>query len=148
MSADFGYIIAISISLTKGVPKSNVHSVQLAANWGIEGDAHAGDWSRQVSLLALESIQRMQELGAEVKPGDFAENLTIQGLDVPNLKIGDRLLCGEAELEITQIGKECHNCCAIFDRVGDCVMPREGVFARVVRGGKVEEGMKVVLIRS
>ncbi len=143
MKIESGVIEAVSTSSRKGVAKSNVEEVELVADWGIKGDAHAGEWHRQVSLLAVESIEKMQQLGADVRAGDFAENITSRGLDVPNLTVGDHLLCGETELEVTQIGKECHSRCAIYAAVGDCVMPREGVFARVVRGGTLKPGMKI-----
>jgi MOSC domain-containing protein YiiM len=135
-----GILVAVSVSETKGVRKHNVERARLKPDWGIEGDAHAGEWHRQISLLALESIQKMQALGLDVTSGDFAENLTTQGIDVPRLHIGDRVLVGETELEITQIGKECHTRCAIYEQAGDCVMPKEGVFARVLRGGEVRPG--------
>lgn len=141
-----GRIEAISISRERGTPKSNVREARLIEDWGIEGDAHAGRWHRQVSLLASEAVERMSALGAEVRPGAFAENLTIRGLDFSSLKIGDRLLCGAVELEITQIGKKCHNRCAIYEAVGDCVMPREGVFAKVIKGGQLSVGAETVRI--
>jgi len=141
-----GKIVALSISEKRGIPKTNVETARLVENHGIEGDAHAGDWHRQVSLLAVESIAKMQAKGADVHPGNFAENITTEGIDIPNLQIGDRLTLGTAELEIIQIGKECHAHCAIYQQVGDCVMPREGVFARVIKGGelKVGDGVEVV----
>ncbi len=148
MSAEFGFIEAISVSGRRGIAKTNVPSALFVAEWGIKGDVHAGDWHRQVSLLALESVERMREMGADVNPGDFAENLTIRGLDVPHLQIRDRLICGDVELEVTQIGKECHHQCAIYHSVGDCVMPREGVFTRVVKGGRLTVGMKMILLRG
>ena len=138
-----GTIVAISVSQQKGTPKTNVPAARFVAGHGIADDAHAGDWHRQVSILALESIEKMRAKGAEVGPGAFAENLTTQFLDVPALHIGDRLTVGEVVLEITQIGKECHAHCAIFAQVGDCVMPREGVFARVLKGGEVKVGDEV-----
>ncbi len=141
-----GILEAISVSVQKGTPKSNVNGAVLITDWGIEGDAHAGKWHRQVSILAAESIERMRSLGVEVAPGSFAENLTTRGLDVPHLRIGDRLRCGEIELEITQIGKECYSRCAIYYAAGDCVMPREGVFARVIIGGELKPGMVIHLL--
>ncbi len=135
-----GRILAISISRKKGIPKTNVPRALLRAGWGIEGDAHAGNWHRQVSLLAIESIDTMRRKGLHLRPGAFAENITTEGLDLARLKIGDRILLGCAELEITQIGKECHDKCAIYFRVGDCVMPREGIFALVRRGGEIAVG--------
>jgi MOSC domain-containing protein YiiM len=143
-----GRVHALSLSERRGVPKTNVSAVRLAQDWGIEGDAHAGKWHRQVSLLALESIEKMRAKGAQVGPGAFAENITTESLDVPGLRVGDRVIIAEAELEITQIGKECHHGCAIFQQVGDCVMPREGVFARVVRGGQIAVGDPVEVLRA
>jgi MOSC domain-containing protein YiiM len=135
-----GRVLAVSVSAEKGVPKTNVGQVRLIENWGIEGDAHAGDWHRQVSLLSIESIATIRALGLEVQPGDFAENITTQDVDLAAVRVGDRLMVGECVLEITQIGKVCHARCSIYARVGDCVMPREGLFARVVRGGMVRAG--------
>jgi len=135
-----GKIVAISISERRGIKKTNVETARLAENHGIEGDAHAGDWHRQVSLLAVESIAKMRDKGADVSPGNFAENITTEGIDIPHLQVGVRLTLGETEVEITQIGKECHAHCEIFRQVGDCVMPREGVFARVIRGGEIKAG--------
>lgn len=138
-----GRIVAVSISRQKGVPKTNVPAAVLLPEWGIDGDAHAGPWHRQVSLLAIESIAKMRAKGLHVGPGAFAENLTTEGIDVPHLRVGQRLAIGDALLEVTQIGKQCHNRCAIFQQAGDCVMPREGVFARVIRGGEVAVGNTV-----
>ncbi len=136
-----GKVLRVSISDEKGVPKRNVEEVRLLVEWGVEGDAHAGAWHRQVSLLAMESIRKMQDKGLEVRPGDFAENITTEGLDLISLPIGTRLkVGGEALLEVTQIGKECHAGCAIFQQVGQCIMPMEGIFARVIQGGKVRPG--------
>ncbi len=130
--------MAVSISDRKGVVKHNVPEARLVVEHGLEGDAHAGS-GRQVSLLAQESIDKMIAMGAAVSPGDFAENITVQGLEVMALPVGTILKVGaEAELEITQIGKACHKGCAIREQVGDCVMPREGVFARVLKGGVVK----------
>lgn len=134
-----GRIISINISQRKGEKKTSVQSAILKENHGIVGDAHAGDWHRQVSLLAVESVDKMRGNGVELHPGDFAENLTVEGIDLKKLKIGQRLRIGqEIVLEITQIGKKCHNDCAIKQQVGDCVMPREGVFAKVIRGGEAK----------
>jgi MOSC domain-containing protein YiiM len=136
-----GKIKAISISRTKGTPKTNVPKAELKTDYGVVGDAHAGNWHRQVSFLAVESIDKMIEIGAEVSPGIFAENITTQGIKLPELPIGSRIIIGEsAELEITQIGNVCHNRCAIYEQVGDCVMPRDGVFAKVTRGGLIKVG--------
>jgi molybdopterin adenylyltransferase len=135
-----GRVIALSVSMRRGIPKTNVDSVELIEDWGLEGDAHAGTWHRQVSLLAVESIDEMRAKGLPLRPGAFAENITTEFIDVPNLLVGDCLQVGEAELRITQIGKVCHKKCAIYYRAGDCVMPREGVFAVVVHGAKVNVG--------
>ena len=141
-------IVAISISDKKGVQKSNVPEAKLIADWGIEGDAHAADWHRQVSLLALESIDKMKEKGLEVGPGAFAENITTAGIEVSALPLGTRLALGECEVEITQIGKECHSRCKIYHLAGDCVMPREGVFARVLCGGTIQVGNHIQVIEA
>jgi len=137
-----GRIKAISISQTRGTQKTNVLEAELKTGFGIVGDAHAANWHRQVSLLAVESIDKMVEMGAVVSPGNFAENITTEGIyKLFELPIGSRLRLGEnAELEITQIGKDCHSRCAIFEQVGDCVMPREGVFAKVIKGGFIKVG--------
>jgi MOSC domain-containing protein YiiM len=135
-----GKIISLSVSMEKGIPKSAIAEARLIADWGIDGDAHAGKWHRQISLLALESIAKIRALGLDVQPGDFAENITTRYIDLTALRIGDRLHIGKCELEITQIGKECHTPCSIYARVGDCVMPREGVFARVIRGETIRTG--------
>ena len=136
-----GRIHAVSVSDRKGVVKHNVPSARLLVEHGLEGDAHAEGGCRQVSLLALASINKMVALGAAVSPGDFAENLTVDGLEVMTLPVGTRLRVGQdVLLEITQIGKTCHKGCAIRELVGDCVMPREGVFARVLTEGMVQVG--------
>lgn len=134
-------IHAISISETKGVRKDNVTSAVLRPDHGIVGDAHVGNWHRQVSLLAKESIEKMVERGLKVGPGDFAENITTEGIDLVALPIGGRLRLGEnALVEVTQIGKECHDRCAIYHEAGDCVMPREGIFVKVLTGGTINLG--------
>ena len=136
-----GRIHAVSVSDRKGVVKHNVDQARLVVDHGLEGDAHAEGGIRQVSLLARESIDKMVAAGAKVNPGDFAENLTVEGLEVMHLPVGTRLrVGGAAELEITQIGKTCHKGCAIRELVGDCVMPKEGVFARVLQEGLVKPG--------
>jgi MOSC domain-containing protein YiiM len=131
-------ILSINISDRTGVQKKPVAHAVLREGHGLEGDAHAGDWHRQVSLLADEDIQTMRGRGIELGYGDFAENVTTRGVDLGALPVGTRLNLGTALLEITQIGKECHHGCAIFHAVGDCVMPRKGVFARVLRGGEID----------
>jgi MOSC domain-containing protein YiiM len=131
---------AVCISENKGERKKPVESVELRENHGIIGDGHAGDWHRQVSLLAEESIEKMRKLGLDVNAGDFAENITTSGIDLVSLPIGSRLQVGETLLEVTQIGKECHTRCAIFYQAGDCVMPKEGIFAKVITGGVIRPG--------
>ena len=131
-------VVSINISDAKGVKKRPVSSARLVVDHGIEGDAHAGNWHRQVSLLAREDIDAMIAAGASVDNGDFAENITTLGIDLPALPIGTLLKIGGAELRVTQIGKECHARCAIFKQVGYCVMPRRGIFARVVNGGVID----------
>lgn len=133
-------IVAVCISAAKGERKTPVESVQLKVDHGIVGDAHAGDWHRQVSLLAIESIRKMQKMGLDVDAGDFAENITTKGIDLVSLPIGTQLKIGETLVEVTQIGKECHARCAIYYQAGDCVMPKEGIFAKVIRGGVVQAG--------
>jgi MOSC domain-containing protein YiiM len=142
-----GRIVAVSVSDRKGVVKHNVAQAVLQVDHGLAGDAHAEGGCRQVSLLSKESIDKMVALGAAVSPGDFAENLTVDGLAVMTLPVGTLLKVGpEAMLEITQIGKACHKGCAIREQVGDCVMPREGVFARVLKGGMVQPGDNVEVV--
>jgi len=134
-------VVAVNISEKKGVPKKPIDVGVLIENFGLEGDAHAGNWHRQVSLLAQESIDKMKALGIKgLCTGKFAENITTEGIELHSLKVGTRLKIGDALLEITQIGKECYQKCAIFHLVGDCVMPKEGIFARVIRGGTVKAG--------
>ena len=136
-------IVSVCVSRNKGEKKTPVAQVELRPGHGIVGDAHAGSWHRQVSLLAIESIRKMQDMGLVVGAGDFAENLTTEGVELVKLPLGAGVKIGETLLEITQIGKECHSRCAIYDQAGDCVMPKEGVFARVVKGGKVQAGDRI-----
>jgi MOSC domain-containing protein YiiM len=136
-------VVAVNISLNKGEQKIPVDAVELQENYGIVGDAHAGDWHRQISLLAEESIDKMRRLGLDVDPGAFAENITTRGVDLVSLPVGSRLSLGKTLVEVTQIGKECHNRCAIFYQAGDCVMPKEGIFAKVLCGGTVSAGMPI-----
>jgi MOSC domain-containing protein YiiM len=140
-TAEPARVAAVSVSDRKGVVKHNVTEARLVVEHGLAGDAHAEGGKRQVSLLALESIEKMRAAGADVKPGDFAENITTRGIAVDALPIGTHLKIGdEAELAVTQIGKACHKGCAIRELVGDCIMPREGIFARVIKGGRVKPG--------
>ncbi len=139
-----GVILSVNTSAKKTVRKKNVGEATVVEDFGLEGDAHGGDWHRQVSLLAEESIDKMRAKGLDVGPGDFAENLTTQGIDVVSLPIGTRVRVGkDVLLEVTQIGKECHTKCAIYYQAGDCVMPREGIFAKVLAGGRVAVGDEV-----
>jgi MOSC domain-containing protein YiiM len=143
-----GEITSICISVAKHVKKEPVDEALLIEEYGIEGDAHAGFAHRQVSLLADESIEEIRAQGLEdLKPGDFAENMVTRGVDLRSLNIGDRMGLGEeVVLEVTQIGKECHDHCSIFERLGDCLMPREGVFTRVVKGGRVAPGDEIRIL--
>ncbi len=136
-------VVAVCISEAKGERKSPVASARFRAGHGIDGDAHAGYGHRQVSLLAEESIEKMRQLGLAVAAGAFAENITTRGIDLLTLPVGTRLAVGETLLEITQHGKECHSRCAIYEQAGDCVMPKEGVFARVLVGGVVSPGDRI-----
>jgi MOSC domain-containing protein YiiM len=141
VAATKGRVRAISISKTRGTQKVNVPEAKLRAGHGIVGDAHAGDWHRQLSLLDIESIDAIAANGANVSAGDFAENITTEGIDLSELKIGDRLRLGtEVEIEVTQLGKQCHGQCVIYEKIGDCIMPRQGVFASVNRGGSIKVG--------
>ncbi len=142
------HVIAVCISENKGERKTPVAAAELRENHGIVGDAHAGEWHRQVSLLAQESIDKMRAMGLDVAAGDFAENITTSGIELVTLPIGTRLQVGETLMEVTQIGKECHTRCAIYYQAGDCVMPKEGIFARVLNGGMVKPGDGVEIVAS
>ena len=142
-------IIAVSVSDKKGERKHNVESISLREDFGITGDAHAGSGHRQVSFLAEESIKKMQLKGLDVKPGDFAENITTKGIDLLKLKIGEKLKAGSGVIfEISQIGKVCHTRCNIYYQAGDCVMPREGIFARVLKGGTLKSGDTLEVLKN
>ena len=144
-----GRILAVCSSERKGERKKEIGHGLLIENFGLQGDAHAGDWHRQISLLGDESIDKMRSLGLDVGAGDFAENLTIIGINLPALPIGTRLRVGAtALLEVTQIGKECHHHCAIYEQAGDCIMPREGIFARVLCGGPISKDDVVVVVAA
>ncbi|MDJ0763757.1 MAG: MOSC domain-containing protein [Myxococcota bacterium] len=136
-------VLNVCISETKGVQKKPVQAVNVIEGFGIEGDAHGGDWHRQVSLLADESAEKMRHLGAEVGPGDFAENLLTRGIDLHVLPIGSQIRVGDVLLEVTQIGKECHTRCAIYKVAGNCIMPTHGIFCKVLRGGTITPGMPI-----
>jgi MOSC domain-containing protein YiiM len=142
-----GKVAAINISKHKGVRKETVEEVFIKEAFGIEGDAHASSgWHRQVSLLAMESIIKMKESGVDVGPGDFAENITTEGIDLKNLSLSTRIdVGGSVELEVTQIGKTCHSRCAVYYQAGCCVMPEEGIFAKVIKGGKIRIGDSVLI---
>jgi MOSC domain-containing protein YiiM len=143
-------IVSINISDKKGMRKKAVDSAVLKENYGIENDAHASEkWHRQVSLLALESIKKMQDMGLTVGPGDFAENITTEGVNLPVLPVGTKMtIREEIELEVSQIGKLCHSRCAIYEQAGDCVMPREGIFVKVLKGGTIKKGDKIKIVGS
>ncbi len=142
-------IVSIAASKKKGTRKVPLEETILVQDHGLEGDAHAGPWHRQVSFLAAESIEKARKKGLDVTFGDFAENIATSGIDWLQLPVGTRLKLGEsAEVEITQIGKECHNKCAIYYLAGDCIMPREGIFARVLKGGKIRCGDAVSITRQ
>jgi MOSC domain-containing protein YiiM len=138
-------IVSINISDRKGVRKKPVNEAVIRENYGIEEDAHASEkWHRQVSLLALESIEKMRQMGLEVGPGDFAENITTEGVDLPSLPIGTHISIGsEVEAEVSQIGKVCHSRCAIYHQAGDCVMPKEGIFIKILKGGRIRVGDEI-----
>ncbi|MDU2198919.1 MAG: MOSC domain-containing protein [Peptostreptococcaceae bacterium] len=132
-------IVSINISTKKGVIKEPISKAELKIDHGIVGDAHAGNWHRQISMLAEESIQKMKDKGFNhLKFGDFAENITTEGIEVHTLPVGTKLKIGECEVEVTQIGKKCHNGCAIKQTTGDCVMPREGIFVKVLKEGTIQ----------
>lgn len=135
-----GKVIAVCISEKKGTQKRNVHEAEFVEEWGIQGDAHAGKWHRQVSLLSHDKIEAFRAKGAEVADGAFGENLVVEGIDFSSLPVGTVFQCNDVVLELTQIGKECHHGCEIFKKMGDCIMPREGVFARVLHGGIIRGG--------
>ena len=141
-----GIIRAVCTSPEKGTEKVNVHTAAIRENWGVEGDAHAGTWHRQISLLSWQKVEAFNLQGAAVTDGAFGENLLVDGIDLAKLPVGTRLKCGDVLMEITQIGKECHHGCAIRQRVGYCIMPHEGVFARVLSGGRISEGDEIAVV--
>ena len=135
-----GNVLAVCVSTEKGTQKQNVGTAVFVEDWGIEGDAHAGKWHRQVSLLSHEKIKAFRARGAQVEDGAFGENLVVSGIDFRSLPLGTKFQCNDVVLELTQIGKECHNGCEIYKIMGDCIMPREGVFTRVLHGGSISVG--------
>jgi TatD DNase family protein len=142
-----GKIMAVCTSSEKGTAKHNVGKAELVEGHGLKGDAHAGNWPRQVSLLSYQKIKDFRAKGTNVEDGAFGENLVVDGIDFRSLPVGTVLVSGEAVLEITQIGKECHSRCAIFRVTGDCIMPREGVFAKVLHGGHIGVGDEMIVRR-
>jgi len=142
-----GKVVSINISDKKGVRKKPAKEAFIQTNYGIKDDAHASSqWHRQVSLLALESIQKMQAMGLKVNPGDFAENITTEGIDLLKLPVGTKMIIGSnIEVEVSQIGKKCHTRCEIYNQAGDCIMPKEGIFVKVLKGGKIKEGDEIVV---
>ena len=141
-----GKVLAVNVSEAKGTKKSNIQKCDLLKDFGLKGDAHAGPWHRQVSLLANESIEKMRMKGLKVGYGDFAENITTEGVDLVHLPIGTGIRIGDSVfLRVTQIGKECHTRCAIYYQAGDCVMPKEGIFAEVVSEGEVKVGDEIII---
>lgn len=141
-----GEVIAINISEKKGVPKNSIESGHFIKEHGLEGDAHAGKWHRQVSLLADESVEKMRALGSKgLCAGKFAENLTTRGLELWKLPIGTKLKIGDSLHEVTQIGKECHDGCAIKQAVGQCIMPTQGIFTRVLESGEIKVGDQIII---
>ena len=143
-----GKIMAVCISEKRGTQKKNIEKVRLIENFGLEGDAHGGNWHRQVNLLSYEKVRAFEEKGISVEDGAFGENLLVEGFDFKTLPVGTRFRCGEVLLEMTQIGKECHSHCEIYQAVGDCIMPREGVFARVLHGGMIQIGDELEIVPS
>ncbi|PKL25485.1 MAG: MOSC domain-containing protein [Spirochaetae bacterium HGW-Spirochaetae-3] len=130
-------LVSLNVSVGVGTRKDPVDRVELRVAHGMVGDAHARDWHRQISMLADEDVEMMRGKGVELDPGIFAENITTRGVDLSSLPVGTRFFIGDAELELTQIGKECHHGCAIYQAVGDCVMPRKGIFVKVIQGGSI-----------
>lgn len=143
-----GKVIAVCISEKRGTQKKNIRSARFVEEWGIENDAHAGKWHRQVSLLSQEKIEDFKSRGAQVEDGAFGENLVVSGFDFRNLPVGTRFRCNDVVLEMTQIGKECHSHCEIYKVMGECIMPHEGVFARVLHGGVITVGDEMELIKE
>lgn len=140
-----GKVMAICISEKRGTQKNRVETAVLTENYGIKGDAHAGNWHRQVSLLSFDTIDAFKQRGAEIEDGAFGENIIVQGIDLINLPIGTKLVCGEIVLKLTQIGKECHSHCQIYQKMGECIMPSNGVFTKVLHGGRMNEGDEINL---
>lgn len=143
-----GVIKAINVSTVRGTRKVSVPEIDLIEDFGLEGDAHGGHWHRQVSLLSYEAFEAFEKKGANIVPGDFGENLLVSGYDFKILPVGTRFRSGDVLLEMTQIGKQCHSGCDIFKRMGDCIMPREGVFAVVLKGGRLHVGDSLEIVKE
>lgn len=143
-----GTVIAVCVSEKKGTQKHKVKEAEFIEDWGIKGDAHAGKWHRQVSLLSYDKIEEFRRRGAEVEDGAFGENLVVDGFDFASLPVGTKFCCGDVILEMTQIGKECHHGCAIFQKMGECIMPRQGFFTKVLHEGVIHEGDEFVLFEE
>ena len=141
-----GRLKGICISEKRGTEKHEVREAMVKMDWGIEGDAHGGKWHRQISLLSYDKIEAFRARGAEVEDGAFGENVIVQGIDFRNLPVGTRLKCNDVLLEMTQIGKECHSGCAIFKKMGECIMPKQGVFTKVLHGGVIHPGDELVIL--
>jgi MOSC domain-containing protein YiiM len=140
-----GSVIAVCISEKRGTQKKNIKEAVLIENFGIENDAHAGDWHRQVSLLSYDRVEEFRKKGADVDDGAFGENILVEGIDFKTLPVGTVFRCGDVVLELTQVGKQCHSHCEIYHKVGDCIMPREGVFTKVIKGGKISVGDELLI---
>ena len=140
-------VLAVCISEKKGTQKKPVDSIKIKIDWGIEGDAHAGNWHRQISLLGNESVDKVRHILPDIQPGAFAENILTEGITLYTLPVGTRLKVGETEMEVTQIGKECHQGCAIRKLTGDCVMPREGIFCKVITEGEIKPGDSIEVLQ-
>lgn len=142
-----GKVIAVCTSKKKGTQKTSVPEIDVREDWGIQGDAHAGKWHRQVSLLSYEKIEAFRARGAEIEDGAFGENIIVQGIDFATLPVGTKFACNDVVLELTQIGKECHSGCAIFKKMGECIMPKQGVFTKVLHGGIIRPGDELTILK-
>jgi MOSC domain-containing protein YiiM len=142
-----GRIIAICISEKRGTAKKNIGECNIIEGYGLENDAHGGNWHRQISLLSYNKVLDFNSKGGDVEDGAFGENILVEGIDFKTLAIGTKFKCNEVVLELTQVGKECHAHCEIYKRVGECIMPREGVFAKVIHGGKIKVGDDLVCLK-
>ena len=141
-----GKVIAVCTSEKKGTQKTSVPEIDVRKDCGIQGDAHAGKWHRQVSLLSYEKIEAFRARGAEIEDGAFGENIIVQGIDFATLPVGTKFACNDVVLELTQIGKECHSGCAIFKKMGECIMPKQGVFTKVLHGGIIRPGDELTIL--